>query len=397
MNTFATLKELLARLQRNEKLLTEMFRKRQLIENYKYSYALNLLNGRTDELDLLIEKGVLRENGENLTIDSLYLTFFEEVLAANEEINVALVDDKLKTIWQNMYYYLHETDDREKYKCLNIVKNTFRRIDDILLSNIVKLESSVNNTVKSESNYKVKIARLYDLDDKRKDIYELIKQTEKLIVEDSPTFFSMATDEELRRIIVHLREQLKNCAYFVGVIEKGIINYLNKVQHQNNPKLRKLKLLNDRLTIREETNIREALHNEQSLFFEPNPSLRFKLSLDWLQTDEEAFEIIKKVARQTNAPAKPEALMAGSIPDECLSIKAIEEVQINLEKLKNNFVAGSNHLFDFVQNYSFGKELSFEERVDIYCQIASEYYDLFEITEIYEQANEVEFAIIKPK
>ena len=203
----------------------------------------------------------------------------------------------------------------------------------------------------------------------------------------------------MRHILVHLHKQLNQFAHFVIDIEKVIISYLHKVKasYANSQKLRKLKYLNDQLTIRAETNIVEVLANQNALLYEPNPAFRFRLSLDMLHTDEEVLPIIKKAIKKAKTTAKPKRSMAGSIPKELLGEQIVEESYIDLEKLKNSFVAGSSNLFDFIQNYSFDKEVSFEERVTIYCQVASEYHTLLDISEVFRQTGDVEFAVITPK
>ena len=74
-----------------------------------------------------------------------------------------------------------------------------------------------------------------------------------------------------------------------------------------------------------------------------------------------------------------------------------EEIQINLEEVKNGFVASSYNLFDFIMNYNFAKEVSFEDRVTIYCQLISQYENIFEITDKFAKKKEIEFAMVYPK
>ena len=115
------------------------------------------------------------------------------------------------------------------------------------------------------------------------------------------------------------------------------------------------------------------------------------------QTDEEAFASIKKIAERKKLGEKLKQPIAERISDEYLETQIIEEVQINFEEVKNGFVAGSNNLFDFVMSFNFSKTVSFEERVTIYCQMVSLYDTAFEITEQFDEKNDIEFAMIYPK
>ena len=52
---------------------------------------------------------------------------------------------------------------------------------------------------------------------------------------------------------------------------------------------------------------------------------------------------------------------------------------INLEEVRNRFVATSDNLFNFILNYDFLKEVDFNERVTIFCQIISQFEEELEI------------------
>ena len=184
MSAFVSLKELLKTLRQNEELLSEMFGKRHAMK-FKYSYALSLLEGDDQKINLLIDKGVLFENNNILEINDLYLTFFENVLAPNEEINTYYVDSKLNIIKEKMGYYLKEPSQKRKDEYLKEIKNILRRLDSTLLQNIVKLQNNVNFVFENEPTYSIKIDKLERLDENREAIQQLIDETAKLITKGS--------------------------------------------------------------------------------------------------------------------------------------------------------------------------------------------------------------------
>ena len=398
MNTFSNIKEVLLALKREEELLTEMFKRRKTT-NYRYEYALELVDDNDARLQYLIDRSVIRQNGSTLEIDDLYLQFFEQVLEANEEINTSYINENLEKVKQNIEYYFNEQNEQRKYEYLRIIKNTLRKIGIITLRNVVDLKRNIENTFKSEPNYKNKKAKLINLDNKRKDITKLIEQTEQLVTHDNITFFKTATDEELSRIIVQLKLQLHKCTHNLIEIQRQIIDFLNQIKNQSGiiEKLRKVKYLKDQFILESSTDIKQVLAKNNAVVFEPNPSYPLKLSLEYLQTDEEAFVSIKKIAERKKIGEKLKQPIAERISDEYLETQIVEEIQINLEEVKNGFVAGSNNLFDFVMNFNFSKMISFEERVTIYCQMVSLYDTSFEITEQVDERNDVEFAMIYPK
>ena len=398
MNTFSNIKEVLLALKREEELLTEMFKRRKTT-NYRYEYALELVDDNDARLQYLIDRSVIRQNGSTLEIDDLYLQFFEQVLEANEEINTSYINENLEKVKQNIEYYFNEQNEQRKYEYLRTIKNTLRKIGIITLRNVVDLKRNIDNTFKSEPNYKNKKAKLINLDNKRKDITKLIEQTEQLVTHDNITFFKTATDEELSRIIVQLKLQLHKCTHNLIEIQRQIIDFLNQIKNQSGiiEKLRKVKYLKDQFILESSTDIKQVLAKNNAVVFEPNPSYPLKLSLEYLQTDEEAFVSIKKIAERKKIGEKLNQPIAERISDEYLETQIVEEIQINLEEVKNGFVAGSNNLFDFVMNFNFSKMISFEERVTIYCQMVSLYDTSFEITEQVDERNDVEFAMIYPK
>lgn len=398
MNTFSNIKELVSALNREQKLLTEMFKKRKSA-SYKYEYAVDLVDNDDNRIQYLLNRAVIRQNGNHLEIDDQFLQFFEQVLEANEEINTSYINDNLEKVNQNIEYYFNEPNEQRKYEYLRTVKNTLRKLGTITLRNVVDLKRNIDNTFKNEPTYKNKRAKLINLDNKRKHISILIAQTEKLITEDNITFFNTATDEELRRVIILLKTQLGKCTHNLIEIERQIIDFLNQIQHQSNiiERLRLIKYLKDQFLLETATDIQAVLAQKDSVIFERNPSYPLKLSLDFLQADEEAFVSIKKVARKMKVGQPLKRPIAEKISSEYLETQIEEEIQINLEEVKNGFVASSNNLFDFVLTYSFAKVVPFEERVTIYCQLISQYEDVFEITDRFEEKKEIEFAIVYPK
>lgn len=398
MNTFSNIKELFSALYKEQKLLTEMFKKRKSAV-YKYEYALDLVDNDDNRIQYLLSRSVIQHNGNNLEIDDDFLQFFELVLDANEEINTYYINDNLEKVKQNIGYYLNESNEQRKYEYLRIIKNTLRKLGAITLRNIVDLKRNIDNTFKNEPNYKNKRAKLLNLDNKRKDITKLITQTEKFITEDDVTFLNTATDEELKRVIVQLKIQLGKCTHNLIEIERQIIDFLNQIQYQSNviEKLRLVKYLKDQFILETTTDFKSILAVNDSVIFEPKPSYPLKLSLEYLHSSEEAFASIIKIAKRMKIGIKLKQPIAELISIEYLETLIEEEIQINLEEIKNGFVASSYNLFDFIMMYNFTRQVSFEERVTIYCQLISQYENIFEITDKFEDRKEIAFAMVYPK
>lgn len=385
-------------LSREQKLISEIFEKRKQL-SYKYDHALELVEYNEDKLSSLIEFAVLRQNGPFLELDDQFLQFFEQILEVNEDINVSYINENLLAIHQNIVYYLQENSETRRYNYLRQVKNALRKIGVIAIRNVVDLKRNIDNTFKNEPNYKVKKAKLEHLDIKRGDISSLINLTDKLISgEEEQTFFKVATDEELQRIIHILKNQLNTCRHNLIDNQKQIIEYLNRLRAQNImvEKIRQLKYLKDQFELRTKTNIEQVLRSENPLLFEPNPAYSLKLSLDQLQGDDNSLELIRKVhARQRSGKGIKQSV-ADTDLSEYMDSESKQVPQVNLEEVKNSFLAGSNNLFDFLQTYDFGMKLSFDERLTVYCQLVSQYDAHFRLTDSYQVKQETEYLMIYP-
>lgn len=398
MNTFSNIKELITALSREQKLIMEMFKKRKSL-SYKYEYALDLVDNQDNRIQYLIDRSVIRLNGNFLEIDDQFLEFFEKVLEVNEEINTSYINDNIQNVRQNIIYFFNEPNEARKYEYLRKIKNILRKLGTITLRNVVDLKRNIETTFKNEPNYKNKKIKLLNLDKKREDITVLIEQTEKLISEEEETFFKSATDEELNRILIQLKIQLGKCAHNLIEIEKQIIDFLNQIKYHSNviEKLRLIKYLKDQFILQTTTDIDSLLARDKSVIFEPNPAYPLRLSLEYLQADEEAFSSIVKIAKRVNAGINLKRPLAEKISTEYLETQIEEEIQINLEEVKNGFVASGYNLFEFILGYNFAKDVSFKDRVTIYCQLISHYENIFEVTDQYESKQEIEFAMVYPK
>ena len=104
MYIFRSIHEIINTIAAARGLLTEMFEKRKML-SFRYSDALALLKDDENRLKLLIEKEVIRQNGNFVELDARFLDFFELLLEANEEINTAIIDENIA--------FLHELMDRK--------------------------------------------------------------------------------------------------------------------------------------------------------------------------------------------------------------------------------------------------------------------------------------------
>jgi hypothetical protein len=390
-----SVKELINTLYRSKDLLTEMFEKRKLFA-YKFEQALELLD--EDAIETLKSKGIIRQNGLYLDIDEQYLDFFEQILQVNEEINTSYINENIKEIKQNINYYLQETSDTRQYTYLKSIKSSLRKIGRITLRNIVDLNRNIDNTFKTEPSYKIKIAKLENYDRKRQDISSLIEQTDQLVSADELTFFRTAVDEELKQITNVLRLQLMDSRHNLIEIQKQIIEFLNQIKFQSKllEQLRQVKYLKDQFELKGKTNFVDVIGQTRNVFFENRPAYPLKLSLEQLHTDA-SYDSIIKVSKQLKGGKKLRLPVAAALETGHLEVSSEVEVFINLNELYNSFNASGNHLFDFIMNYRYQREVSFEEKLTIFCQTVSIYENELDVRDSFQQYESFEYAIVYPK
>jgi hypothetical protein len=398
MNHFNSISELLSTLNRGHKLLAEMFEKRKSL-SYKYEYALEVMEGNEDVIKLLLSKNIVRQSGNLLELDDQFLKLFEEILEVNEEINTSYINENITQVKDEyMLYYLQAATDSERFKYLKAVKLALRKIGRITMRNIVDLNRNIEYAFKYEVNYKIKIAKLENHKLKLEAIQQMIVQTEKLLNEDELTFFKTASDEELKYIKTELILELMEARQNLIETRKQIIEYINQIKYQSKflEKLRQLKYLRDQFEIKHKTNIVEVLSNTHSLSFEVKPFYSLKPSLENLQRDE-VYQLIKKVSSKYKSGVNLKKQIAENFSENDMKQETEKEINVNLREVKKNFAASGKHLFDYISQYEFPREVSYGEKVTIYCQMISLFEDEFEVSENFEYNEQIEYAIVYPK
>lgn len=397
MNHFNSIKELLNTLSRGNKLIAEMFEKRKL-PSYRYEYALELMENNEDVIKLLLNKNIIVQHGAYIELDDQFLNFFEDILEVNEEINTSYINENIQQVKEYANYYLQSNTENERFKYLRNVKSVLQKIGRSTLRNIVDLNRNIDNAFKTEPNYKIKLSKLENYKQKLESIQSLIEQTERLLREDELTFFKMATDEGLREIRTQLILDLTESRQNLIETRQQIIEFINQIKYQSKfvEKLKQLKYLRDQFEIKHKTNIQEVLSLNNAIIFETKSTYRLKLSLDIIQKDENK-QLIEKVRKRYKSAINPLKHVAENLTTKDLEIDTEEDIYIDLYKVRTDFKQSGNQLFGFLLNYQFVREVSFEERVTIFCQIISMFENELDLSDKFMEHNNIEYAVAYPK
>ena len=397
MATFHSIKELARGLQQGARLLNDMFLKRKTVA-LRYDEALETLDGDENKLRQLIAFCPVVRSGDFVELDDMYQRFFEEVLAVNEDINIASVQTYISKLKLGMDSYLASENPGRKAQFLREVRHSFKSIEKATRRNVVDLKRNVDDTYKQEPDFKIKELRLRDFDEKAKLIGELIRQTEK-VIDEQAIFFANATDIGMKQTLAEVREGLHESAHGLIAITAQIIDYLNRIEYQSLlvKKVRQLKYLKDQFMIEEHTNVREVMSRTDDVWMEKQPKYMTKVSLDFLRNDDGALDILRDVRRRLSKKTMLKSRLAGRI-DECYLADGRETNRaFDHREIMNAFLAQGADLFRFVWEYRFAEEIDGEARLVLFLQLASQYDEELRYTSEVQTMNHIEYPIIYPK
>ena len=398
LSHFHSLEELIRALDRERKLLQVLFQDRKKL-SFRYDLARELASKKDESIEFLRRYGVIRENADFVELEDVYLKFFEEVLEVNEEINVASVKESIGNLNNAIDYYLSENNPSRKYGYLRDVKRILRNIALTTLRNVIDLKRNIDNTYKNEPTFAIKKKKLVHLDEKRKDIADLINECERVIDEKQTTFFIIAMDVQLKDIVTDVRLQLREVYHNLLELDRQIINYLNLIEYQNRllQKVQKLKYLRDQMLLDTNTDILAKLQVRNPVWMEPRPRYRLKVSLSMLRNSEEGLKVLKDIAKgKKNSRLKKGNLAEPLTEDELTEQQQILQM-VDVGEVKNAFMASGDNLFHFVMNYSgYRIKMDDEAKLVLFCQIATQYLDELQVGDEYRQQGEIEYPIIYP-
>ena len=394
---FHTLDELIRALDKERKLLKEMFGNRKTMSTFRYELARDYASRKEESLDFLRRYGVIRDNGDGVELEDVYLKFFEDVLEVNEEINVASVKESIDSLNNSIEFYLIETAPNKKQTHLKDVKRILQNIALNILRSVIDLKRNIDSTYKNEPTLAVKKKKLEILDAKRNDISLFITECEKVIDERQATFFHLAMDVQLKGIVTDVKYQLHEAYHNLIELERQIINYLNLIEYQDRliKKVQKLKYLKDQMILDTSTDIRARIGLMSPVWMEPRPKITLKVSLPMLRNTDDGLMLLQKIALGKGN----QRLKKGNLSEPFSEQELLPDTQflpfVDSADIKNAFLASGDNLFHFLQNYSnYRKEMSDEDILVLFCQIASQYLDELDISGELRTYKDIEFPMI---
>lgn len=394
MPKFEKIDDLLGELYKHRRLFSALFDKRMF--SIQEEMVLPLVDHDTEKLERLAAFDLLFRNQSQISLDSRLQEFFEEFLEVDETVHVLYIQENLNQIKNNQSYYLKENQASKRDQYLIKIKKHLRRINQITLQNVKTLRNNTDETYKTETNFEIKKEKLTNIRNQRDALEGVIKAVERVLQDD--LFFKTAADAELQLIVHRLRLALNDSIHNLIEIQQQIIEYLNHIEKrvQIVEKVLQLKMLRDKHYLKEQTNFYWIVETSNDLPLRKTEGFRTRLSIQDLLNEEEKQILVLKVREKLRNQKLLAQNVAGNISEEAFNNQEKIEDTINLRALKQIFMGKNQDLFSFIMNHQFSREISNNQRIQLYCRVASLFESDFIFSDETGWFENVEYALIYP-
>ena len=397
MFAFNSIKDLLNTLYKEREIIDFLFSKRK--NSVKYDTLLEFVNFEEEKLTSLIEKNILIQFGSTIDLNQDILDFLEKFTDSIEEINYEYTSGLIRLLKENIQNWELEKRPNKQNEYLLKIKRNIGNVGKDVLRNVTTLRGSVEDVFATEKVFSIKKSKLQEYDNKRKNLDELLEQIDAFFRESTWEYFlKMVQDDELNHIILKLDRDIIIARQNLIDITQKILDFINRIRQDSQvfKHIQKIKILKDQLLLAEKSNFIDVISKDNSLQFQNEIRFSTPLSLDYIQS-EDAYNILLRISYKLKKSLNIDEKSSGIIRNEFLNGKEKNHYIIDSKKLKENFLSRGGDLFDFINNYNFEKELTFEEKVTLFCKLASQFRDDFSISDTYSKFENIEYAIITPK
>jgi hypothetical protein len=397
MFAFNSIKDLISTLYREREIIDFLFSKRK--NSVKYDNLLEFVNFEEEKLTSLIEKNILVQFGSTVDLNQDILDFLEKFTDSIEEINYEYTSGLIRILKENIQNWELEKRPNKQNEYLLKIKRNIGNVGKDVLRNVTTLRGSVEDVFATEKVFSIKKSKLQEYDNKRKNLDDLLEQIDAFFRESTWEYFiKIVQDDELNQIILRLDRDIIIARQNLIDITQKILDFINRIRQDSQifKHIQKIKLLKDQLLLAEKSNFIDVISKDNSLQFQNEIRFSTPLSLDYIQS-EDAYNILLRISYKLKKSVNIDEKSSGIIRNEFLNGKDKNHYVVDNNKLKDSFLSRGGDLFDFIYNYNFEKELSFEEKVTLFCKLASQFRDDFSISDTYSKIENIEYALITPK
>ncbi len=390
----ADINRLLTLLYMDRKLFETLFEKRNSLVGF-HEVASEI---GEEKLEYLVNAEILSHSDESIELDERILTFFEEFLETNEDVEIGDVDEPLSNLRYNIELYQNEKENehsRERY--LGKIKRILKKIPNTILKNLSLLQLHIGLTYKTQSSHKNKILELQHYKMKLEKLISIEAKVEKALLQESH-FFNTVSSHEAVLLSLRLKARLRELRVSLIELQKQVIEYINKTLHKQHffEHIIKLKELKSSLELKEKSNILWLLDEETTPLFMAKPQ-RFSTFLDTEEVYDFGFEkMVEKLQHalplQSAQPSRAEALEESFFNQEDEAL-----YMVDTQALHEDFLRSKSDLFGFINAKEFEVDQSLEAKITLYCQLALMYENDYEFSSEIKEIEQYRYLLITPK
>lgn len=350
-------------------------------------------------LALLLDHGVVRLEGGFLVLEDSYLRFFEEVLEVNQEIRVLSVRQHIDALSENIELWFTAGKEAARGRYMAEVVRILRSIGLSTRRNVIDLKRNIDSTYKNERDYALKRKRLEQLDGKREEIALLVREAERVIGEGHPGFFGEGMPVHLKEAVLELKTALTESYHHLLELDRQIIRYLNRMEAEQRlvEKIRRIKYLRDQLVWERQTDVLFFLHTYKPVFLEKRPKYGCQPSLEAITCTADGIAALKEAHRVLRHPALRQKTVGEPLTQEDLDREPVVKDVLSTWELRSAFLGSSQDLMTFVRSYRFREPVPEEDRLTLFCRIASEYPEDLRIGPAYHETTTCRYPLIYAK
>jgi hypothetical protein len=334
-------------------------------------------------------------------LDDRVIDFIEKFLEIEEDIHPEYLELFFNNIKQNISYYETERNPRSKETYFYQVQRDLRSTGKTAIRHTAILNQKVQLVFETETNFELKQKKLEDIRIKRNQIESLIKKVENLL--ETELFFKGAESGRLAETIILLKNDLNSATKYLIEVQQHIIEYINRSKHLSLvfEKLQVLKRLKDRHELRQKSTIDKVLKQIDHLCF-----ISQKQKSLWLfpeNFEKPVYqESLIKINQKLHHKSLSEPIKAPPIDEAYFNEETEETTMLKLNELKLAFQSQNQDLLNFIIAHPFletrdEKYKDLNQKIGLYCKIASHFEDDFVFTESLNTFSNYEYAIIKPR
>lgn len=375
MDKIRNIDELIRLLYSSIGLLSQLYEHRN---SFLYKDALDLVDRNSKKLENLFQYGIIEQSDdEHIEISSIHRRYFEDVTQSNVEISGSKMDDFINEAKKYIKVIVTIRDNNGNNESFYISK--LRAIfGDIAYSTKLSGESlsfKVEETYTTEKNFEVKMVLLEQLRESIEDIRNSIYRLYAFLDKEDYILHQKINNPRVSLSIEKMKLSLSEVDRELFSLRAKLYRYIGNVKEQSEKyyKVKKLCALYKNHLHCEQTNIEEVFMAIKPVFLEGRSYVKSLPSIDQLTYGDNARSIIRAVKERMNVRA--ERKKAEPIPSDFMEMETEEIHVIDYKKVYNAFASTSDNLFDFVQNYNFGYDVSYYERINCFLSIMIEFND----------------------